>query len=166
MLFRSANTQAILRLPNSQMDMVRLGIGLYGLSPLEGMVPVCKWFTRISQIRWVNAGESIGYGHANLLDQPTRIATLPIGYADGLSRALGHGKHGVYIQNKFCKILGSVCMDMLMVDLGSLNAQEGDEAVIFETIEQLENLAKAMQTIPYEVLTSISSRVKRVYTID
>jgi alanine racemase len=161
-----ANTNAILRLHQSHMDMVRLGIGLYGIAQQGTLQSVCKWYTQISQIRIVEAGETIGYGKSAVLTTATHVATLPVGYADGLSRTLGNEKHGVYIHNTFCKILGSVCMDMIMVDVTQVKCQEGDQAVIFENITQLLALSKAMHTIPYEVLTSVSSRVKRVYTMD
>lgn len=161
-----ANTNAILRLPQSHMDMVRLGIGLYGITQQGVLESVCKWYTQISQIRIVEAGETIGYGKSEPLTSAKRVATLPVGYADGLSRLLGHGKHGVFIHNTFCKILGSVCMDMIMVDATQVHCEEGDQVVIFENSSQLLALSKAMNTIPYEVLTSVSSRVKRVYTMD
>jgi len=161
-----ANTNAVLRLPQSHMDMVRLGIGLYGIAQQGALESVCKWYTQISQIRIVEAGETIGYGKSEALASATRVATLPVGYADGLSRLLGHGKHGVFIHNTFCNILGSVCMDMIMVDVTQVQCEEGDQVVIFENASQLLALSKAMNTIPYEVLTSVSSRVKRVYTMD
>lgn len=161
-----ANTNAIVRLPESHMDMVRLGIGLYGITEQSTLDAACKWYTQISQIHMVEAGETIGYGKTEVLAAATRVATLPVGYADGLSRLLGQGKHGVYINNTFCKILGSVCMDMIMVDVTHVTCEEGDTVIIFENQSQLLALANAMNTIPYEVLTSVSSRVKRVYTMD
>jgi alanine racemase len=97
------------------------------------------------------------------VEKETRIATLPIGYADGFSRMLGNGKHGVYVNKVFCKTLGNICMDMCMIDISEVNCEEGDEVIIFENSEQIQSLANALGSIPYEVLTNVSGRVKRVY---
>ena len=97
------------------------------------------------------------------MTKETAIATIPIGYADGFSRKLGNGHFSVSINNKQCATVGNICMDMCMIDVTKMNCKEGDEVVIFETNEQLNQLSSAMETIPYEVLTGISSRVKRVY---
>lgn len=93
-----------------------------------------------------------------------KIAVIPIGYADGFSRVLGNGKHGVYIRGALAPTIGNVCMDMCMVDVTEIPCREGDEVILFSTVEQIKSLAKAMNTIAYEVLTSVSARVRRIYT--
>jgi alanine racemase len=119
--------------------------------------------TQISQIKKVSPGCTIGYNRNGKVLSETTIAVLPIGYADGYSRMLGNGQHGVYIHGQFCKTIGNICMDMCMVDVSEVNCKEGDEAVIFDTHIQINQMAEAMKSIPYEVLTSVSGRVKRVY---
>jgi alanine racemase len=111
----------------------------------------------------VEPGESVGYNRNGKINSRTVLATIPIGYADGFARSLGNGNHGVFIHGVFCKIIGNVCMDMCMVDVTHLACQEGDEVVIFESHDQIQQMAAAMNTIPYEVLTNVSGRVKRVY---
>jgi alanine racemase len=111
----------------------------------------------------VKAGESVGYNRKGQVSRDTRIGVIPIGYADGFSRLLGNGNHGVYIDGKFCKTIGNICMDMCMVDVSEVKCSEGDEAIIFESVAQINALAAALNTIPYEVLTNVSGRVKRVY---
>ena len=161
------NSAGISRFKAAHYDMVRLGIGMYGIGinsteqlKLEN-VGILK--TRISQIKEVSKGQSVGYSRNGRIEKDTVIATIPIGYADGFSCLLGNGKHGVYIQGVFCRTVGNICMDMSMVDISSLNCREGDEVIIFENVEQINALAKAMQSIPYEVLTHVSGRVKRIY---
>jgi len=119
--------------------------------------------TKISQIKSLEAGESVSYNRSGKLDKKSRIAIIPIGYADGFSRLLGNGKHGVYINGKFCQTVGNICMDMSMIDVSECICEEGDEVIIFENPEQIHALAKALGSIPYEVLTNVSGRVKRVY---
>ncbi|MBX3164089.1 MAG: bifunctional UDP-N-acetylmuramoyl-tripeptide:D-alanyl-D-alanine ligase/alanine racemase [Bacteroidetes bacterium] len=161
------NSAGISRLKNAHYNMVRLGIGMYGIgvnsaeqAKLEN-VGVLK--TRISQIKHVHKNDTVSYNRSGKIEKETSVATLPIGYADGFSRALGNGKHGVYIKGKFCKILGTVCMDMCMVDITNVDCNEGDEVIIFENAVQLSEIAQALNTITYEVLTNVSGRVKRVY---
>lgn len=161
------NSAGITRFKQAHYNMVRLGIGMYGIganaaeqSRLEN-VGILK--TRISQIKELAKGETVGYNRSGKIEKESRIATLPIGYADGFSRLLGNGKHGVYIQGKFCPTVGSICMDMCMVDVSDLNCREGDEAIIFENAEQIQAMAEALHSIPYEVLTNVGGRVKRIY---
>jgi alanine racemase len=162
------NSAGISRFKNAHFNMVRLGIGMYGLganreeSALLQNVGSLK--TRISQIKSVKQGESIGYNRNGMAQEDMVIATIPIGYADGFHRSLGNGDHGVWIHHQFCKTIGNICMDMCMVDISNVKCNEGDEVIVFETQQQIEQMAKAMNTIPYEVLTGISSRVKRIYT--
>jgi alanine racemase len=161
------NSAGITRFKEAHYNMVRLGIGMYGIganpaeqSRLEN-VGVLK--TRISQIKEVDKGETVSYNRSGKIEKKTRIATLPIGYADGFSRLLGNGRHGVYIHGTFCKTVGSICMDMCMVDITGINCNEGDEVIIFENAEQIQLMAEALNSISYEVLTNVSGRVKRIY---
>lgn len=161
------NTSGISNFPTSQYNMVRLGIGLYGVSndPSEQkyLENVGTLKSVISQTRWITAGESVGYGRKFIADKPTRVATIPIGYADGISRGWGNGLGFVTIKDREAKILGSVCMDMLMVDVTEIDCTEGDSVIIFGEKPTVSYIAKKLNTIPYEVLTSISQRVKRVF---
>ena len=147
--------------------MVRLGIGMYGIGfndfEKKNLENISVLKTKISQIKTVKAGDTVGYNRSGKIDSTKRIATIPIGYADGFSRRLGNGNFEVIIKEKSCKTIGNICMDMCMVDVSLVDCIEGDEVIVFETNEQILKLSKAMDTIPYEVLTGISSRVKRVY---
>lgn len=164
------NTEAIVRFPEYQFDMVRMGIGLYGSSSnpaIRGEIrPAIQWKSIVSQVRAVQPNESVGYNRRFLAHEPHEIATIPVGYADGYKRSLGRGKGGVVINGRFCPTVGNVCMDMIMVDVTGLSVRTGDEVEIIGEVQTLENLAAAMETIPYEVLTSISKRVQRLYVGD
>ncbi len=161
------NSAAISRFKNAHYNMVRLGIGMYGIGVNQfeqtRLENVGCLKTRISQIKSVAKGDTVGYNRNGKIEHDTTIATIPIGYADGFSRLLGNGKHGVFINGSFCKTVGNVCMDMTMIDVTGVNCNEGDEVVIFENSDQINRLAAALNTISYEVLTSVSARVKRVY---
>lgn len=161
------NSAGIARFPEAHYDMVRIGIGMYGIgadkTEQTKLKNVCALKTRISQIRTVPAGETVSYNRSGKIGKEARIATLPIGYADGFSRALGNGRHGVYIHGQFCLTVGNVCMDMIMVDVSALDCREGDEVTVFSSAEQIWQIANVLNTIPYEILTNVSSRVKRVY---
>jgi alanine racemase len=161
------NTSGITNYPEAQYDMVRLGIGLYGISndteeqkELE-MVGTLK--SVISQLRIIEAGESVGYGRRFMATETTKIATIPIGYADGISRSWGNCLGYVVINGKPAKIVGSVCMDMLMVDVTNIECKEGNTVIVFGENPTVNFMAKQLNTIPYEILTSISQRVKRVF---
>jgi alanine racemase len=162
-----SNTSGISNYPEAQFDMVRLGIGLYGVSNDENetreLENVGTLKSIISQIRTLNIGESVGYNRRFMVEKPTKIATIPIGYADGISRAWGNGVGYVLINDQKASIVGSVCMDMLMVDVTEINCFEGNEVIIFGKNPSVTTIAKAINTIPYEILTSISGRVKRVF---
>jgi Alr-MurF fusion protein len=155
---------------NAEYDMVRLGIGLYGISENDEtqnkleIVGTLK--SIISQIRTIQAGESVGYERKFIAKKTTTIATVPIGYADGISRQWGNGKGFVMINNQKANILGSICMDMLMVDISGINAFEGDAVTLFGKEPTVTYMASVLNTIPYEILTSISQRVKRVFYRD
>jgi alanine racemase len=161
------NTSGISNYPDSQFNMVRLGIGLYGVSndPAEQkyLENVGTLKSVISQIRTIGAGESVGYGRKFMAEKPTKVATIPIGYADGISRAWGNGVGFISIKDKKAKILGSICMDMLMVDVTEIDCTEGDSVIVFGESPTVSYIAKKTNTIAYEVLTSISQRVKRVF---
>lgn len=159
------NTGGISRWPDFQFDMVRLGIGLYGIGAAGERLRVVNTLkATISQIKEIAPGESIGYNRLGRADGPTRIATISIGYADGLGRAAGNGRFSVVIHGQKAATVGSICMDMTMVDVSKIpQARAGDEVIIFGENNPVEDLAAALGTIPYEVFTGISSRVKRVY---
>ena len=161
------NTSGISNFQQAQYDMVRLGIGLYGVSNDEEeqklLENVGTLKSIISQIRTIDAGESVGYGRRFLADKPTKIATIPIGYADGISRHWGNGTGHVVIKNQKATIVGSICMDMLMVDITDIECKEGAEVIIFGESPSVSYMAKRLDTIPYEIMTSISQRVKRVF---
>lgn len=161
------NSGGIERFVDNQFSMVRLGIGLYGVGgdALKDQLQLAyKLSARVSKISTLEAGESVSYNRRYKATKATKIATISMGYADGLKRILGNEKGWVYIQGVPVPIIGDVCMDMCMLDVSALPfLREGDEVVVFENEQQLNDLSKAAQTIPYEILTSISQRVKRVY---
>ena len=159
------NSSGIERFPEMELDMVRLGIGLYGASasPEHELRNVATLKTTISQIRTVEAGATIGYGRKGIADRPLQIAVLPIGYADGLNRRLSNGVGKVLIGGVKVPIIGSICMDMCMVDITGVAAREGDRAILFGEDLPLTEVAELLGTISYEILTSVGQRVKRVY---
>ncbi len=162
------NSVGIARFPSHQFDMVRLGICLYGLSPLplkqlDDLKPVSTLRTVIISIKEWDAGTTIGYSRRGILKRKSRIATIPIGYADGLNRHLGRGNASVWINGRRCPIVGNVCMDICMVDVTGCDCKEGDTVEIFGQNITAQELADKLGTIPYEILTSVSQRVKRVY---
>ncbi|MDQ3193271.1 MAG: bifunctional UDP-N-acetylmuramoyl-tripeptide:D-alanyl-D-alanine ligase/alanine racemase [Bacteroidota bacterium] len=161
------NSAGISRFPHAQFEMVRLGIGLYGIGVNEFeqsyLHNVSTLKTSISQIKNVKKGESIGYSRKAVAGADMQIATVPIGYADGLSRKLSNGNGKMYVNGKPSEIVGNLCMDMCMIDVTGSNAKEGDEVIVFGAEHPISEIAKQLDTIPYEVLTNVSRRVKRVY---
>lgn len=161
------NTSGISNFGESQYDMVRLGIGLYGISnddkEQKYLENVGTLKSVISQIRTINKGESVGYNRRFIATKITKIATIPIGYADGISRSWGNEVGYVMINNQKAAIVGSICMDMLMVDCSEIPCKEGDKVIIFGQNPSVKEIATKTYTIPYEILTSISQRVKRVF---
>jgi alanine racemase len=145
--------------------MARLGIGLYGVSPsgLSGLKNVCTLKSTILQIKKISSNETIGYGRKEKLDHDARIATIRFGYADGMDRQFGNRKGKVLINGQYAPIVGNVCMDLSMVDVTDIKAEEGDTVVLFGEGLPVTDLAESIGTIPYEILTSVSPRVKRVY---
>lgn len=168
-LVHACNTSGVLNYGNSCFDMVRLGIGFYGIDPSGNhnpLMPALKLVTQISQVKEIEPGQSVGYGRGWIAQKKSTTATVPIGYADGLPRTAGNLKAQAYVNGKPVPFVGSICMDMSMLDVSGLRVQEGDEVVIFETQAQLEQFSKDIDTIPYEVLAGISQRVKRVFIED
>jgi len=159
------NSSGIERFPEMELNMVRLGIGLYGASPTlqNELQNVATLKTTISQIRTVAAGGTIGYGRKGVADKSLRVAVLPIGYADGLNRRLSNGVGKVLIGGVKAPIVGTICMDMCMVDITGIHASEGDRAIIFGEDLPVTEVAEILGTISYEILTSVGQRVKRVY---
>jgi alanine racemase len=145
--------------------MVRLGIGLYGVSAsgLKGLRNVSTLRTTILQIQELKSGESVGYSRREYLNKDSRIAIIPIGYADGLNRHLGNGNGYVIVNGVKCPFVGNICMDACMIDVTDANAKEGDSVLIFGEDLPVTEIADKLHTIPYEILTSVSPRVKRVY---
>ncbi len=159
------NTAGIIRFPQYQFDMVRPGIGIYGAGSWDGinLRPVSRFKTRILQVKKVPAGEPVGYGCADRSDTERMIAILPVGYADGLRRVLGNGRGSLFIKGRRVPIVGNICMDMCMADVTGTGASEGDDAEIFGPNNPINEIASRCGTIPYEMLTSIPARVKRVF---
>lgn len=167
-LFHAANSAAIVRLPNAHFDMVRLGIGLYGVdssnTQQEALQQISTFKTHISQIHELNNSETVGYSRKGKLTKPlTKIAVIEVGYADGYDRRLSNGVGVVNVNGVLCPVVGNVCMDMTMIDVTDTEAQIGDEVILFGNNPTVSDVAIKMNTIPYELLTGIGERVKRVY---
>ncbi|MGK0386703.1 MAG: alanine racemase [Patiriisocius sp.] len=160
------NTSGILNFPKAQYDLVRSGIGFYGFAndaqKTAQLKPVATLKTIISQIHSLQKGDTLGYNRAFTAQTITKTATLPIGHADGISRAFGNGVGWVTIHGQKAPITGNVCMDMIMVDVTGIDCEEGDEVIIFGKITTAETLANTIDSISYEILTAMSQRIKRV----
>lgn len=161
------NSAGISRFTDYQYDMVRLGIGIYGVAPCEEdrgkLKNVVSLKTTIVQIKEYEIGETIGYSRKGVIEKKSRIGVVPIGYADGLKRQLGNGAACFYVNGKAAPIIGNICMDMCMIDLTGIDCKENDTAILFDENHSIERLAETCNTITYEILTSISQRVKRIY---
>lgn len=166
-LLHILNSAGIIRFPEAAYDMVRLGIGLYGIPAVEKdkekLNPATRLRSVIAQIKLVKAGESIGYNRSYTVEKDILTGTVSIGYADGLMRNLGNGRASLYVNGQVAPIVGDICMDMCMIDLTGIDASEGDDVIIFNKDHPVTHLAKLAGTIPYEILSRISRRVKRVY---
>lgn len=162
------NTAGIERFSEVQFDMVRLGLGLYGINPIDNSIlhNVSTLRTTILQIRDVPEEDTVGYSRKGHLVRPSRIAAIPIGYADGLNRHLGCGHGYCLVNGQKAAYVGNICMDVCMIDVTDIDCREGDQAIIFGDALPITVLSDLLETIPYEVLTSISTRVKRVYYQD
>lgn len=162
-----ANTSGIMRHKKIQFDMVRLGIGLYGVDNDEKVQKhlqnVTTLKTTIAQIRKVKAGESVGYNREGEVKKDAVIATVRIGYADGYPRLMGNGKGKMLVKGKLVPVIGNVCMDMTMLNITGIDAKEGDDIIVFGKDLSVTEVANWAKTIPYEILTGVSQRVKRVY---
>ncbi|AXG73605.1 bifunctional UDP-N-acetylmuramoyl-tripeptide:D-alanyl-D-alanine ligase/alanine racemase [Flavobacterium arcticum] len=161
------NTSGIYNYPNAQYNMVRLGIGLYGVgndpTEMKHLQNVGTLKTVILQIKEIEVGESVGYSRKYIATQKTRTATLPIGYADGIPRAWGNGNGYVMINSQKASIVGNICMDMLMVDVTNIDCKEGDRVIVFGKDPSVVTIANTLNTIAYEILAGISHRVKRIF---
>jgi alanine racemase len=167
-LKHALNSSGIIRFPEYQWDMVRLGIGLYGVEAggkhQEMLQPISRLKTIISQIKHLTNGDTVGYGRKGVAKKSMTIGIIAIGYADGFSRAFSQGVGKVKVRGRIAPIVGNVCMDMAMIDLTDIpDAQVGDEVIIFDEELTIKSLADSIQTIPYEILTNISERVKRIF---
>lgn len=160
-----ANTSGISRHPEIQMDMVRLGIGLYGIDKdKKNLVEVSTLRSTVAQVKQIKSNETVGYGRKGTVEKDSTIATIRIGYADGYPRSLSNGSGKIWINGRLAPIVGSVCMDMTMIDVTDIQGvNEGDQVVLFGNELPVAEVAKWAKTIPYELLTGISQRVKRVY---
>lgn len=166
LLSHLCNSSGILNYAEAEMDMVRAGIALYGYGnhPKEHQMlkSVATLKTPIAQLRWIDKGDSVGYDRKFIAKEKCQIATLPLGYADGISRQYGNGKAVVKIKNKKAPIIGNVCMDTLMVDVTGIDCQEGDEVLVFGKGHSALDFDLEAQSIPYELITRISTRVTRI----
>jgi len=157
------NSAGIERFPDAQYDMVRLGIGLHGIGLNSALKVVSSFKTTVSQLRSLDAGETVGYSRRGVMKRKGIVATIPVGYADGFHRSLGNGAGKVYIHGKVAPTIGDICMDMAMIDVTGIATSEGDTVELFGKQQTVSELARQAGTIPYEILTSIPERVKRVY---
>ena len=163
-----SNSASIIRHKDLQFDMVRLGIGLYGIDSAAShtldLKEVSTLKSTIAQIKYLKDGETVGYNRKGIADGNKTMATVRIGYADGYPRSLGNGNGKMWVNGHLAPVLGSICMDMTMIDItGIADVHEGDEVIIFGNELSAEQVAQWAQTIPYEILTGISQRVKRIY---
>lgn len=169
-IMHALNSAGIIRYPEHQFDMVRLGIGLYGIEVNglhdHALRTVSTLKSSISQIKTLSKGQSVGYGRVGVMSEDGQIATIPIGYADGYDRRFSNGKGYMLLHGRKAPVIGNVCMDMCMINITGIEARVGDEVIIYGENIPLKILAKAIGTIPYELLTNISNRVKRVYYLD
>jgi alanine racemase len=157
------NSAGIERFREAQYDMVRLGIGLHGIGEGSSLRVGSSFKTTVSQVRSVAAGETVGYSRSGVTTQKSTIATVPVGYADGFHRSLGNGVGKVYVNGQMAPTIGEICMDMAMIDVTGLDVSEGDMVELFGKQQPVSELARQAGSIPYEILTSVPERVKRIY---
>ena len=162
-----SNTSGVLNYTEAHLDMVRCGIGLYGFGNStnedKNLKPIASLRSVISQIHNIKKDETVGYGRAYKAKDFEKTATIPIGHADGINRIYGNGNGFVIINGKKAPIIGNVCMDMIMVNITDINCKEGDEVIVFDSNNKASNLAESANTISYEIITSISQRVQRLF---
>ena len=158
------NTNGVLRFPNKEYEMVRLGIGLYGVSNDNNLQQVSTLKSVISQVRIIKKGSKVGYDASFLAKEDMRIGVVPFGYADGLNRKLSTNNGVIIVQNIACPIIGKISMDSCMIDLKGTTAKIGDEVVIFGEENTISSIANKLSTIPYEIFSSLNRRIKRIYS--
>lgn len=161
------NSEGVANFPEAQLNMVRIGIGMYGVSSnpeiLKKLQPVISWKSTVSQVKHIQKGESVGYSRSFVAEKNMEIAIVPVGYADGFRRSLGNGVGVVIVNGQKCPVIGRVCMDMIMIDVTRKHVKTGDRVELIGDKISLSDFAEKIQTISYEVLTSISKRVHRTY---
>ena len=157
------NTAGVLRFPKAQNQMVRLGIGLYGVGNDKKLIPVGKLVSNLTQIRNLKKGDIVGYEACFISKKEMKIGIIPLGYADGINRKLGDGKGKVLINNMYARTVGKISMDSCMVDISDVNANEGDEVIVFGAKNPVATIAENLNTIAYEILANLNRRIKRVY---
>ena len=157
------NTSGVLRFSNHQYNSVRIGIGLFGVHEDENLMPIGKLTSTISQIRILKKGDAIGYEGNFMCEQEMRIGVVPFGYADGLDRRLGNLNGSLFVNGKFCSIVGDISMDSCVIDLSETNALEGDRVEVFGTNNSIYSICRKINSIPYEFLSKINRRIKRIY---
>jgi alanine racemase len=158
------NTNGVLRFPKHQKEMVRLGIGLYGIGNDKNLTAVAKLQSNIAQIRSIIKGEKVGYDATFIANEDMKIGIVPLGYADGINRKLGNNNGYVLVDEKPAKIVGKISMDSMLIDLRKIEAKEGDVVTIFDPKNNVSEIAKNLGTIPYEILATLNRRIKRVYS--
>ena len=157
------NTNGVLRFPNKEYEMVRLGIGLYGVSNDDNLQQISTLKSVISQVRIIKKGSKVGYDASFLAKEDMKIGVVPFGYADGLNRKLSINNGVIIVQNIACPIIGKISMDSCMIDLKGTTAKIGDEVVIFGDKNTISSIANKLSTIPYEIFSSLNRRIKRIY---
>jgi alanine racemase len=160
------NTAGVFRFPEAQFDMIRPGLGIYGYNLIrearDELQPIARFVTRINQIKRLNEGDTVGYNRNFTAGKNTEVALLPVGYADGFNRLLGQGRYRVRCKNKEAAVVGNVSMDTISIDISGMNCKPGDEVILFDDKNDVYQMAEILQTIPYEIITSITRRVERV----
>ena len=161
------NSSGIERFPEYHFDMVRLGIGVYGMTDNPQLRPALSLKARISQVKTIQAGDTVSYGRRFTATQTMRIGIISLGYADGLPRLAGNERTALWTHGKLAPIIGTICMDMCMIDISQIpEAREGSEVVVFGEEMPVQRLAEAAQTIPYEIIAGLPYRIKRAYVQD
>ena len=165
-MYHVLNSAGIERFPQYQFDMVRLGIGIYGVSAIPGnrLAPVASFKCKVLQVKSLRPEDgTIGYGrHGKIAPEGTVIATIPVGYADGIDRHLGRGNVNFMVNGHKVPTIGNICMDMCMLDVTGIDVKVGDTVTIFGEDPSITDLAQILDTIPYEVLTSVPRRIERI----
>ncbi len=160
------NSAGVFRFPQYQMDMIRPGLGIFGYNLVKNpdieLKPIARLLTKINQIKYLSTGESVGYNRKFIARKPAKIALLPLGYADGISRKSGNGNWKVHINGKQAPIVGNVSMDTISIDVTGIDCKPGDEVIVFDNEKDVYRMSEKLETIPYEIITSITQRVPRI----